>query len=216
MEDVSVPIRAVDGVGADAVAITFESPGEFDGAPGQFVRLSASIDGDVVQRFYTLSSPDVEETFEVTVAVDPEGSLGPWLAEREPGETVQVSGPFGDHFYEDEQRVTVIAAGPGIGPAVGIGERAVADGAAVAIVYPGDLGIHRTRLDALETAGAVLVPFEEDLAGAVTTALDEVGGTPFVYGFEEFVSAVAGSLETAGLDPDDAKIESFGPGPDAD
>ncbi|MFB6134453.1 MAG: FAD-dependent oxidoreductase [Halanaeroarchaeum sp.] len=216
MEDVSVPIRAVTDVGDRAVAITFESPPEFDGAPGQFVRLSAAIEGDVVQRFYTLSCPDVEETFEVTVAVDPEGSLGPWLAEREPGDTVQVSGPFGDHFYEDEERVTVIAAGPGIGPAVGIGERAVNEGAAVAIVYPGDIAIHRERLMALEEAGSLLAPFDVDLTDAVTTAVEGVGGTPFVYGFEGFVSDVANSLETAGIDPDDAKIESFGPGPDAD
>ncbi|MFW5919138.1 MAG: FAD-dependent oxidoreductase, partial [Halanaeroarchaeum sp.] len=145
MEDVSVPVRSVESAGPDAVAISFETPPEFDGSPGQFVRLSATIDGEVVQRFYTLSSPDVAESFEVTVAVDPEGSLAPWLADRDPGDTVTVSGPYGDHYYEGDGPVVVLAAGPGIGPAVGIGERAIREGQPVAIVYPEGHPIHRDR-----------------------------------------------------------------------
>lgn len=214
MEDVSVPVRSVESAGPDAVAITFDSPAAFDGAPGQFVRLSARFDDGVVQRFYTLSSPDVEDTFEVTVAVDPDGSLGPWLASREPGDTVTVSGPYGDHYYENESSVLVIAAGPGIGPAVGIGERALRDGAPVTIVYPEGHPIHRDRLQALAADGATLVTFDADLEAAVAEAVETVDAVPFVYGFEGFVSDVARALETAGMDPDAAKIESFGPGPD--
>ena len=215
MEDVSVPVRSVEPAGPDAVAITFESPDDFDGVPGQFVRLSATIDGEVVQRFYTLSSPDVDETFEVTVAIDPDGSLAPWLANREAGDTVTVSGPYGDHYYENEPSVVVIASGPGIGPAVAIGERASEADASVAIVYPGAQSIHRARLSALDDGGAALFPFDEDLDAAIESALDTVGGTVFVYGFEGFVSDAAAGLEAAGSDPDAAKIESFGPGPEA-
>ncbi|MGM0397428.1 MAG: FAD-dependent oxidoreductase [Halobacteriota archaeon] len=214
MEDVAVPVRSVESAGADAVALTFETPAQFDGAPGQFVRLSATIDGEVVQRFYTLSSPAVEETFEVTVSVDPEGSLAPWLADRDPGDTVTVSGPYGDHYFEGEDAVVVIAAGPGIGPAVGIGERALRDGTAVAIVYPAGHPIHRERMAALAAEGATIVTFEDDLEAAVEKAVTAVDGAPFVYGFEEFVSAAANALESVGIDPDDAKIESFGPGPE--
>ncbi|WP_259519424.1 FAD-dependent oxidoreductase [Halanaeroarchaeum sp. HSR-CO] len=214
MEDVAVPVRSVESAGADAVAITFETPAQFDGAPGQFVRLSATIDDEVVQRFYTLSSPDVEETFEVTVSVDPAGSLAPWLADREPGDTVTVSGPYGDHYYEGEDAVVVIAAGPGIGPAVGIGERALREGTGVAIVYPEGHPIHRDRMAALTDGGATIVTFEDDLEGAVEEAVTAVDGAPFVYGFEEFVSAVANALEAVGIDADEAKIESFGPGPE--
>lgn len=215
MEDVSVPVRSVEPAGPDAVAITFESPDAFDGAPGQFVRLSATIDGEVVQRFYTLSSPDVDETFEVTVAIDPDGSLGPWLADREQDDTVTVSGPYGDHYYEGETSVVVIAAGPGIGPAVAIGERASEADASVAIVYPAGHPIHQDRLSALEDGGAALFPFDDDLETAIGSAIDTVGGTVFVYGFEGFVSDVAAGLEAAAYDPDAAKIESFGPGPEA-
>lgn len=215
MEDVSVSVRSVQPAGPDAVAITFESPAAFEGAPGQFVRLSATIDDEVVQRFYTLSSPDVDETFEVTVAIDPAGALAPWLAKRMQGDTVTVSGPYGDHYYESERSVVVIAAGPGIGPAVAIGERASETDASVAIVYPAGHPIHRDRLSALDDGGAELFPFDDDLDAAIGSAIDTVGGTVFVYGFEGFVSDVAAGLEAAGFDPDAAKIESFGPGPDA-
>lgn len=215
MEDVAVPVVGVESAGEDAVAITFESPPEFDGSPGQFVRLAAEIDDEIVQRFYTLSSPDVAETFEVTVSVDPEGSLGPWLADRSPGDTVTISGPYGNHYYEGETQLVVVAAGPGIGPAVGIGERAVDDGAEVALVFPAEQVIHRDRLDALAEAGAMLLPYE-DLDAAIAEALDDVPGTPFVYGFEGFVSDAARGLRAAGVDTDDAKIESFGPGPEDD
>lgn len=214
MEDVSVPVRAVETVGDAAVAITFESPEEFEGAPGQFVRLSATVEGEHVQRFYTLSSSDVSPTFEVTVAVDPEGTLGPWLADRDAGDTVTVSGPYGDHFYEGEQSVVVFAAGPGIGPAVGIGERALREGSTVGIVYPDGLDIHRERLHELDADGATLVSFDADLEAAVEEAIESVEGTPFVYGFEGFVSDVVNALETVGVDIETAKIESFGPGPD--
>lgn len=216
MEDVAVPVVSVEPAGGDAVAITFETPPAFDGEPGQFVRLGAEIDDEIVQRFYTLSSPDVDETFEVTVSVDPEGSLGPWLADRDPGDTVTVSGPYGDHYYESEPQVIVVAAGPGIGPAVGIGERAIRDGGEVAVVYPADQEIHADRLESLSRDGARLVPFDDDLPSAIVEALDAVPGTPFVYGFEGFISEAARGLREAGVDTDDAKIESFGPGPGED
>ncbi|MFB6132073.1 MAG: FAD-dependent oxidoreductase [Halanaeroarchaeum sp.] len=215
MEDVSVRVRSVEPVGEDVVAITFESPPDFDGEPGQFVRLSATVDGNIVQRFYTLSSPDTTETFEVTVAIDPEGSLGPWLGNRDPGDTIDLSGPYGDHFYEGEEGVVVIAAGPGIGPAIAIGERTIREGGTAALVYPVTLDVHADRLDELADAGVDLMTFEDDLDDAVSRATSAVDGTAFVYGFESFVSDAVRALESVGIDASDVKIESFGPGPES-
>ncbi|MFB6093480.1 MAG: FAD-dependent oxidoreductase [Halanaeroarchaeum sp.] len=214
MEDVSVLVRTVEAAGPDTVTVEFESPSDFAGRPGQFVRLQATIDGEVRQRFYTLSSPDTAETFEVTVEVDPEGSFGPWLADRGPGDEVTVSGPYGDHYYEGESSLVVVAAGPGIGPAVGIGERAIAEDASVALVIPADRTVHQDRLSTLASAGVVLVEFESDLEGAVAEAVDAVDGTAFVYGFEGFASEAIAALDAAGVSEDATKIESFGPGPD--
>ncbi|MDY6779709.1 MAG: FAD-binding oxidoreductase, partial [Halobacteria archaeon] len=69
------------------------------------------------------SSPRVGEAFEITVGVDPDGDLSPALADLRTGDTVEVDGPYGRVYYEGGDAV-VLAGGPGVGPAVGIGERA--------------------------------------------------------------------------------------------
>jgi ferredoxin-NADP reductase len=204
-----VTVRSVTEVGADTVALDLESPDGFDAVPGQFVKLTARVDGEHVSRFYTLSSPDVGETFEVTVGVDPEGDLGPWLADSEGG-TVRIEGPFGSAHYEGERESLVLAGGPGVGPAVGIGERALADGNEVTIVYRDDEPVHRERLDALEDEG-VTVEFldeAEALEPVVREHLD--GGQVFVYGFQAFVTEAVDAVEAAGGESDDAKVENFG------
>lgn len=211
--DATVSVVAVESVGPDTVAIEFESPPEFEASPGQFVKLSATLDGEAVSRFYTLSSPDVEETFEVTVGVDPDesGSFSERLAALEPGEELRVSGPFGNQFYEGESRVVVLAGGPGVGPAVAVGERAREAGADVAVVYRDDEPAHQERLDALREAGASVVvtdgPIADAVADAVTGDDDE---QVFVYGFAAFVDEATAALEAPGADASTAKIENFG------
>ena len=212
MDDVDVRVRAIDAVGPDTITMSFESPDGFDAAPGQFIQLSARIDGDLVQRYYTLSSPGVDDTFEITVSIDPDGALGPWLAGLEPGETVTISGPYGDAYYEGEDELIVLAAGPGIGPAIGIGELAISQGGSVAIVYPERTEVHGVRLAELSANGAFVRPYTDDLEATLEEAVDRVGGTVFVYGFADFVKETVAAMEAVGLDPDDAKIESFGPG----
>lgn len=214
MDDVAVSLQSVAEAGPDTIAMTFESPPGFDAAPGQFIQLSARIEGEVVQRYFTLSSPRVDDTFEITVTIDPEGALGPWLADREPGDTIQISGPYGNAYYEGEDRLVVLAAGPGIGPAIGIGERALEGGASVAIVHPAGTAVHRERLAELSADGAHVFQPSDGLERVTAEALEVVGGTIFVYGFGPFVQSAVAAIEAAGWDPDEAKVESFGPGPE--
>lgn len=253
MDDVEVRIHSIEHVGPETVAIAFETPQGFDAAAGQHVELSALIDGELVKRHYTLSSPGVDATFEITVSIDPEGTLAPWLADRGPGETVQISGPYGDAYYEGEDRAVVLAAGPGIGPAIAIGESAISDGGSVAIVYPESTNVHENRLTALADAGAHVIAYADEVGGiddveigesedvengavdeveyggatdvgnaaaiesaeslesALAAAVDRVDGRIFAYGFADFVTAVVEAMESIGLDPDEGKIESFGP-----
>ncbi|MFB6113001.1 MAG: FAD-dependent oxidoreductase [Halodesulfurarchaeum sp.] len=213
MNDVAVPVRSVSTVGPTSVAVAFETPAGFDAFPGQFVQVSARIDGELVQRFFTLSSKDVEETVEITVGVDPSGTLSPWLADREPGDTVRISGPFGEVYYEGDSPAVVLGAGPGIGPAVGIGERALEEDEPIGIVHPEETDVHRDRLDALEKRGAFIYTVEDDLETAIQSAMDEVDGALYVYGFSPFVTKAVRGIEAAGYDSDAANIESFGPGP---
>lgn len=214
MEDVELPVAGVEDVGPDAVAVTFESPADFEAQPGQFVRVTLPVDGEDVSRFYTVSSPDVELTFEVTVGVDPEGEVGPLLADLNEGDTVAVSGPFGSDFYEGEDPVVVLAGGPGVGPAVAIAERARDDDHAAAVVYLDDEPIHEARIDRLRDRGATVTVIDEDadLAAAVAATLEAYGRDSqlFVYGFAGFIDAATAAVEAAGGDTAAAKIENFG------
>jgi ferredoxin-NADP reductase len=213
MDDVTVTVDAVRAVGPDAIAIDFQSPDGFSAQPGQFVKLAADIDGEEESRFYTISSPDVEDTFEVTIEIDPDGALGPHLADLGAGDTLTMAGPYGSDYYDGEPRAVVLAGGPGVGPAIGIARRALEEGNEAAIVYVDDTPIHDTELQALETDGAFVAILDEneDMTPAVTQAItSDEGEQVFVYGFAEFLESATAAIEAAGGDSDAAKVENFG------
>ncbi|WP_435101652.1 FAD-dependent oxidoreductase [Halarchaeum sp. P4] len=204
-----VTVEAVESVGAQTVALDLSTPDEFDAAPGQFVLVRKDAEGDA--GYYTISSPYVEDTFEITVGFpideSAEESLGTWLSEREAGDTVDIEGPLGHVQYRGEGDVVVYAAGPGIGPAIGIAERAVDEGNDATVVYRGEEPPHQERLDALHEAGAT-VALVDELGGDYLT-----GDTAnvYVFGFDDFVAEAKALLEADERDPGEAAIESFGP-----
>lgn len=216
MEGTPVTVETVREVGLDTVALELETPDGFDALPGQFVLVRAvpgeDDEDDVVMRHYTLSSPSVDDTFEITVGIDPDGDLSPWLADLEGGETVHIEGPFGETTYERDQDVVAVAGGPGIGPAVSIAEAAHEAGQEAVVIYQDDEPAHVDRLEALEDAGATLVVVDEDETGALgdAIAMHLEDGQVYAFGFDDFVTFVAETIDDAGGDADEALIESFG------
>ncbi|WP_251343610.1 ferredoxin--NADP reductase [Haloplanus halophilus] len=203
-----VTVDAVETVGDRTVALELRTPEGFDAEPGQFILIRATVDGVEETGYYTISSPDTTGTMEVTVEYVPEGTLAPWLAERRPGDTVAVEGPFGDVRYTGGGDAVVLAEGPGIGPAVGIAERARAAGHDASIVFWGQDPPHRDRLDALEADGASVV-LVESLDEAADTLAAAGDATVYVFGFESFVRDAKTVAEAVGVD--DLRAESFGP-----
>lgn len=202
-------ITRLEDVGDRTAAIEVEAPADFEAYPGQFVLVRATIDGEEETGYYTISSPDVGERFELTVAADPDGTLGPWLVERTLGETITVEGPFGDIQYIDDGDALVFASGPGIGPAVGIAERARRLDHDVTIVYGGSQPPHEDRLTTLEEGGATVV-LSDDLETAVES-LDLSAVEIYAFGFQQFVEETKAALTRVGIDLDTVEIESFGP-----
>jgi ferredoxin-NADP reductase len=202
-----VTVAAVEEVGTRTVALELETPEGFDAEPGQFLLVRATVDGVEETGYYTLSSPDVDETMEVTVEYVPEGTLAPWLAERSAGDEIEIEGPFGDVRYTGEGDAVVLAEGPGIGPAVGIAERARREGNDATVVFWGEEPPHRDRLDALEDDGATILVVESlrDASDALVRAGD---ATVYVFGFESFVRDAKTVAEGVGVD--DICAESFG------
>lgn len=211
MDETAVTVAAVTEVGEGAIALDLETPADFDAQPGQFVKLVIPVGDETHSRFYTISSSRVGDTFELTIEIDPEGEVTPVLEGLETGDEVTMAGPFGNAFYEGEEAVLVLAGGPGIGPAVGIAERALADGGVAAIVYRDESPIHGDRLDKLAEAGASIqvLDAEESLDGATGEVLSE-DMQVFVYGFVDFLDEAMDAIARAGGDPEAAKVENFG------
>ncbi len=211
MDGTPVTVASVSEVGPDTVALELETPEGFDALPGQFVLLRAAPEDEEIARHYTLSSPSVGETFELTVGIDPDGDLSPWLADLEGGETVHVEGPFGRITY-DGGDVVAAAGGPGVGAGVAVAEAAHEAGHDATVIYQADEPAHTDRLEALSEAGATVVfvddGADEELADAVATYRED--GRVYAFGFDGFVTAVADAIEAAGGDPDEALIENFG------
>ncbi|GAB3027715.1 FAD-dependent oxidoreductase [Natronobiforma cellulositropha] len=212
MEGTPVTVDSVREVGTDTVALELTTPEDFDALPGQFVVLRTELEGEEFTRYYTLSSPTVDDTFEITVGIDPEGDLSPWLASLEGGETVHLDGPFGEITYEGDTDVVCVAGGPGVGPAVAIAEAAHAAGHGAVVIYQDDAPAHEDRLELLAEADATVTVLEgdadDDLASAVTAHLED--GQYYVFGFSDFVHAVADAIDDAGGDREEALIENFG------
>lgn len=214
MEGTEVSVEDVREVGPDTVAVDLSKPDGWTVTPGQFVQVGAPVGDGFVVRHYTISSPYADESFEITVSVDPDGELSPVLARLHEGDYVSVDGPFGRAEYEGEENVVVVAGGPGVGPAVGIAERVADEHSAenVAVVYRDEKPAHTDRLDALSDKGATVeyLDGDEPLRAAVVEAVGRVGdGTQvFVYGFDGFVHEATDAVDAAGYD--EPKVENFG------
>ena len=215
MDATETTVAAVRDAGDDALAVDLETPPGFEAEPGQFVKLTTTVDGESASRFYTISSPDALGTFTFTVGFDPEeaGPFSDYLRELDAGDVVTLSGPFGRNYYEAEPRVVVVAGGPGIGPAVAIAERALTEDNEAAVVYRDDALIHEARLAGIAAAGAAVFVLTE--SGELTDAVTAVRSgrddeQVFVYGFEPFLEDAEIAIEATGGDFAAAKVENFG------
>jgi ferredoxin-NADP reductase len=204
-------ITGVESVGTDTLAVEIEPPDSFDGRPGQFVLLKAEVDGTVEQSHYTISSPADEDRVEITVGVDPDGDLGPWLVGADSGTEVTLDGPFGETYYDGEGDVVLLAGGPGVGPAVGIAESALRCDSTVTVVYYNDTVAHAKRLERLAEVGATVHLVDEPKAYAAAVAGAVPAERVFVFGFAEFVAMTETALEPTDIDMDALAMENFGP-----
>lgn len=205
-------VTAVRNVGGQTISLELAVDESFDGLPGQFILLRGEPDGEAESGYFTISSPTGDESFEVTVGVDPDSTFSAWLAERVEGDTLAFEGPFGNISYDDEGDVVTIAGGPGIGAALAIAERASQHGNAATLLYEDQAPAHRDRLDALESVGHTVSIFsgerEADLSKAIEEAVE--GESVYVFGYVEFCSRVRDVINGLDQEPAELFVESFG------
>jgi hypothetical protein len=92
--------------------------------PGQFLTLSASIDGETVRRSYTIaSSPTQAHYVSVTVKREDQGVFSRFLHDSiKEGDTLDVSGPNGKFTFSgsEAESIVLIAGGVGITPMMSV------------------------------------------------------------------------------------------------
>jgi glycine betaine monooxygenase B len=93
-------------------------------APGQYVTISAEIDGERVSRCYTVSSPSTRPySVQLTVKRENGGRMSAWLHDvLAVGDRVELSGPAGEFStaYHPAERILLLAGGVGITPMMSI------------------------------------------------------------------------------------------------
>src|SRR3982075_2721909 len=114
---------------ADAVSLTFAIPRELAGdyafAPGQYLTLRTTMDGEEVRRSYSICSGPDDGELRIAVKKVDGGAFSSWAAdELKAGDELDVmtpTGRFGITHAPDEARVYVgFAAGSGITPILSI------------------------------------------------------------------------------------------------
>lgn len=206
----STSVLTVEEVGPNTVSIEVESPQEFEAAPGQFVLVRVPVDDDTESGYYTIASENADESFDICVEYGSEGTVGPWLAQREPGDEISFDGPYGDIRYTGGEAVVVVS-GPGIGPGVGIAERAALEGDEVTVVYLTDAPAYESRLTDLTDQG-IHVDYVQD-ADAMATSLQSIDRSlpVFVFGYAGFVESVQNVVDDTDIEAANLHVESFGP-----
>ncbi len=111
----------------DAVTLKLEVPKEqkdrFKPKAGQFIGVTAEVDGEEVHRSYSLSSSPNNEFLEISIKKIPKGRMSTHLVDVvQEGETLKVVPPTG-HFYknsENKKHHVMFAAGSGVNPPLSV------------------------------------------------------------------------------------------------
>lgn len=191
---------------------------------GQYLTLTLEIDGERVQRCYTISSaPTRPGTLAITVKRVAGGPVSNWLHDHLfPGDQVWATGPHGDfcHVRHPAGKYLFLTAGSGITPAMSM-LRTLQDGGLADVVFvhsartPQDI-IFRDELDAIAAVGGAVVtviceadsPTESWRGPTGRLGLRNLLGVPdlhdrevFTCGPTGYMAATRQILEQAGVDP---------------
>ncbi|MCF7876071.1 2Fe-2S iron-sulfur cluster binding domain-containing protein [Candidatus Bipolaricaulota bacterium] len=100
------------------IVFDLKEPETIDFKAGQYVQVQVPVDGDTVDRAYSIASEEsVHDKVMLTVQLI-EGGLGStYLHELEEGEEVEFTGPFGDFYIQDTDATIIgVAGGVGLAP----------------------------------------------------------------------------------------------------
>ena len=195
--------------------------------PGQHVVISAEVDGDWVQRPYTITSPArCTQWREITVKREDHGYLSNWLFRQPTEPRLKLSHPKGDFWIDPELRETVVCLVGGIGmtPALAIA-RSIDDEQSDQVLhidYSARTQVdfaYRRELDELAARhDNISVNYRTtggrqhlDLAAVQAIHARLPGARYMVCGPEGYMQRVQDMLLETGVRPDRVRFENFTP-----
>ncbi|HJV26817.1 MAG TPA: hybrid-cluster NAD(P)-dependent oxidoreductase [Aromatoleum sp.] len=221
----------------DVVTFLFRArrPVLFRFLPGQFLTLELEIDGESINRCYTISSPPTRpDTLSITVKRVPGGKVSNWLHDTlQPGMSVRALGPSGEFSasLHPAAKYLFLSGGSGVTPLMSM-SRSMHDLAQPCdvvfvhsartpkdIVFRRELGLIATNQPGFRTAfvceqlgdepdwSAPTGRLTQSLLGAI--APDFAEREVFCCGPEPYMAAVRALLEAAGFDMRRYHEESF-------
>ncbi len=200
----------------------------FGFVPGQFISLSALIDGKTITRAYSFAGVPDRNRVELCLNLVPGGPFSPYLFAMQPGDEVEGKGPYGGFIFRDPGHTLCIATGTGIAPFRGmLRERLPRDPAHDYILVFGARHEHGLLyLRELEGMAATYPNFRllstltrpephwGGLTGRVQAhAFDAIGDrrnlTVFICGLKEMVDDVRNRLKESGFERKQIVFEKY-------
>lgn len=224
----------IEDITHDVRSFTFALPAPLNFRAGQYVTLTVPVDGEAIQRCYTISSsPTRSDTITITVKRVPGGPVSNWLHDHlVVGDALRVDGPCGEfsHEFQPASRYLFLSAGSGVTPLMSM-TRALCDRrdpSHIVFVHnartPRDI-VFRDELDRLaQDANLSVAAICEDdapdeiwggrygrltLPALLRIAPDLYEREIFICGPPAYMEAVREMLRTAGVDPARCHEESF-------
>ncbi len=116
----NIPVQQINRLTKDAVEIVFAIPQELEDTfafmPGQYITISAEIDGKEERRSYSICS-EKGKSLAIAVKEVEKGKVSTWINRRlQAGESMFISKPEGRFLLNDAKKVVAVAAGSGITP----------------------------------------------------------------------------------------------------
>ncbi|MBU1105111.1 MAG: 2Fe-2S iron-sulfur cluster binding domain-containing protein [Candidatus Riflebacteria bacterium] len=97
-----------------------EDDGELDFKPGQYIQIFYQMPWERVLRAYSISSSaSTKKSFSLDIQRISGGLVSNYLHQLQPGDQIEVSGPFGEMYLTDEQAncpIILVAGGVGLAP----------------------------------------------------------------------------------------------------
>jgi ferredoxin-NADP reductase len=89
---------------------------QFQFVPGQFLSFVSEIEGKPITRAYSIASIPDQNRVALCLNLVDDGHLSPRLFAMQPGEEMEVKGPYGGFIFREKRHTICVATGTGIAP----------------------------------------------------------------------------------------------------